>query len=289
LHDTRGLRGNLPMRVERKFYLPPHKVELAYGLLRSLARPDALFPAEVINSLYFDSRELDELEHSLSGDYTKHKVRIRWYGNSTEHGLTPLFIELKSRQGFASSKQRRMLEVPSFRLLPGAVSRGIIPASFLVQTLSEFGYFPEKPLLPVVKISYLRFRFRDALGEQSLALDCHIRSYPVMKSLQNTNGETELTGAVLEIKGQGMELPVFLNNISLLETDWTQFSKYSACVNACRDRLGNVGRLSPPGRCIPELPITLRECGLRESDWEKLISGTPGKRTSDTHPKWANQ
>jgi len=272
LHDTRSLPEKLTTRVERKFYLPPGKVEMAYGLLRALTRPDPEFPVEEISSLYFDSVDLDELESSLSGDYRKNKVRIRWYGGRN-NGVTSVFIELKARQGFASTKQRRKLEVPSKKLLPRHLASGIVPPGQLAETLSGFGFFTRKALLPVIKISYLRFRFRDAMGSQSLAIDCHIRATPVMRQLENTRGEIEVTGAVLEIKGPGMELPVFLNRVNLLEVDWTQFSKYSACVSACRDREVILGRASPPGLCVPEMPVVLREPVMRDSDWGKLFPG----------------
>jgi hypothetical protein len=272
LHDARGIIGSLPVRVERKFYLPPEKVEMAYGLLRTLARPDGDFFVEEINSLYFDTFELDEYERALSGDYRKNKVRIRWYGASVlGQGKVPVFLELKSRQGFASTKQRLKLELPADNLLPRRLAEGILPAVRLTEALAGFGYFPAKTLLPVIKISYLRFRFRDVLNTQSLALDCHIRSTPFRMNLGHGERELELSGAVLEIKGPGLELPVFLQRLSLLGVDWGQYSKYSACISSHRETPGAACRLSPSGRNITEAPVFLREPGSRQPDWNRLF------------------
>jgi hypothetical protein len=61
----------LPERFERKFYLVPKKVGLAYGLLRQVCTMDSMYPSEQINSLYFDDADLDQHERSLSGDFKK--------------------------------------------------------------------------------------------------------------------------------------------------------------------------------------------------------------------------
>ena len=60
--------------------------------------------------------------------------------------------------------------------------------------------------------------------------------------------DLELPGAVIEIKGDSLELPPTLMQARMLNTDWTRFSKYSACLDAHSDKPGMIGRLSPSGR-----------------------------------------
>ena len=72
--------NHLPQRIERKFYVIPKNVSFAYGLLRHICHFDSEYPSEQINSLYFDTADLDQHERSSSGDFRKNKVRIRWYG-----------------------------------------------------------------------------------------------------------------------------------------------------------------------------------------------------------------
>jgi hypothetical protein len=252
LHDTPfGIINTLPQRFERKYYLAPRQVGLAYGLLRQLCLPDAAYPSEQINSLYFDTADLDQHERSCSGDFLKDKVRIRWYGEAKYmNGPQTVFIELKSRQGFAGMKQRCKLTVPTENLIPGNLARGITPAPVLQETLARFGYFPPGLLRPVICISYWRYRFSEAMTGQRVSLDCHIRSTMLMPGPGNGERNLELPGAVIEIKGRTMELPEILKRTRMLYTDWTRFSKYSACLDAHHEAPGTIGRLSPSGKIV---------------------------------------
>jgi hypothetical protein len=99
IHDARETICDLPQRMERKYFIPPHKIGVALGVLRTVSRPDAYYPFEQINSLYFDTYDLEQHERSLSGEYKKDKVRLRWYGEAeNSDGMIPAFLELKSRQ-----------------------------------------------------------------------------------------------------------------------------------------------------------------------------------------------
>jgi hypothetical protein len=50
----------LPERFERKFYLTPGQVGFAYGLLHHICLAANEYPSEQINSLYFDTADLDQ-------------------------------------------------------------------------------------------------------------------------------------------------------------------------------------------------------------------------------------
>jgi hypothetical protein len=237
--------------MERKFYVAPHRAMLAYGVLRHLCRPDGAFPAGQINSLYFDTIDLDQHRKSDSGEYDKDKVRIRWYGEEKSlAGNRAIFLELKSKRGFAGTKERRRLEVPASCLTLPHLADGIVPKSLLHDTLASFGYFPADSLWPVIKISYWRYRFTEPLTGQRVSLDSRIRSTMVRPMIGNGEKELELPGAVIEIKGSSMELPVTLKKLGMLDVDWTRFSKYSACIGAHEEALGSIGRLSPSGRIV---------------------------------------
>ena len=241
----------LPERFERKYYLTPREVGLAYGLLRQICLPAREYPSEQINSLYFDTLDLDQHENSSSGDYYKDKVRIRWYGEDNKpNGIQTIFLELKSKRGFASTKQRLKLQVPAESLVLTNLDKGIVPKTVLMDTIARFGYFPSKMLLPTIKISYWRYRFSEIMTEQRVSFDCHIRSTIIIPGPGNGERELELPGAVIEIKGRNMELPEALKRARILDTDWTRFSKYSACIDSHIEKPGAVGRLSPSGRIV---------------------------------------
>lgn len=238
-------------RFERKFYVAPKEIGLAYGLLRHICRPDAEYPSEQINSLYFDTADLDQHNRSLSGDFRKDKVRIRWYGEDKNlHGMQPIFLELKSKQGFASTKQRVKLQVPAENLALHHLGDGIVPKTLLSDTLARFGYFPPEPLQPTIKISYWRYRFSEVLTGQRVSLDYHIRSTMVIPGSGNGEKELELPGGVIEVKGTSMELPITFRHLRIMDLDWSRFSKYSACIDSHTEEPGTVGRLSPSGRIV---------------------------------------
>ena len=194
---------------------------------------------------------MDQYEKSSSGDFQKDKVRLRWYGKEEKfNGMQPIFIELKSRQGFAGTKQRLKLMVPPDNLALDNLIKGIIPKTVLVNTLARFGYFLPEMLQPVIKISYWRYRFSEVMTGQRVSLDCNIRSTMIMPGAGNGEKELMLPGSVIEIKGQSMDLPTTLKQARMLDTDWTRFSKYSACIDSHAEEPGSVGQLSPSGRII---------------------------------------
>ena len=247
------IKETLPSRFERKHYLAPRNVGMAYSMLRHICLPASDYPSEQINSLYFDTPNLDQHERSDSGDFQKDKVRIRWYGaDNNITGMQTIFIELKSRRGYAGTKQRFKLSVPAESLALDSMASGIISHSLLMKTLAGFSYFPREILWPVIKISYWRYRFGEIITGQRVSLDCRIRSTMVMPGYGNGQKGLELPGAVIEIKGTSMELPLTLRHLSMLDTDWTRFSKYSTCIDSHAERPGTVGFLSPSGRIIQQ-------------------------------------
>jgi len=246
-----GAAHTPPRRFEHKYYLAPAKVGLAYGFLQHICLVDRDYPSEQVNSLYFDTADLDQHEMSSSGDFRKDKVRIRWYGDEENMpGMRTIFIELKSKKAFATIKRRRELQVSAESLTLDHLGGGVVPRMLLTETLAGFGYFPPGLLIPVIKISYWRYRFSEVMTGQRLSLDCHVRSTMIMPGPGNGEKELELPGGVIEIKGQSVELPAALKRARMLDTDWTRFSKYSTCIDSHTDAPGSVGRLSPSGRIV---------------------------------------
>jgi hypothetical protein len=236
-------------RIERKFYVAPRQIGIAQGLLRQVCRPDGEYSTCLVNSLYFDTFDLEGYHDSQSGDLDKEKVRIRWYGEDGGPGeARTIYVELKSKRGFVGIKQRLEMTVPGARLAMPDLARGVVSRATLSGVLSSFGHFPEKMLVPVVRITYRRYRFVEPLTGQRVALDCQIRSTMVGPGPGKGDAELELAGAVIEIKGASVELPVTLMRMGVLDVDWSRFSKYSACIDAHEERLGAIGRLSPSGR-----------------------------------------
>ena len=236
-------------RFERKFFVVPRNVGLAHTLLRQVCRPDREYPEGQVSSLYFDTPDLDQYTRSASGDFSKDKVRIRWYGEiEDQQEMVPVFLELKTRRGFASSKQRQRLTVPARRLHPDCLGAGIIERRTLADTLARFGHYQDGPLRPIILITYRRRRLNEMLTGMRVSVDHSIRSGMVARELGHGERELRLQGGVVEVKGPTLELPTTLSRMRLLDVDWGRFSKYSYCVETHLTAPGTVGRLWPSGR-----------------------------------------
>jgi hypothetical protein len=251
----------LPERVEQKFFVPPNRMVLALALVRRTCRFDEDYPKEQINSLYFDTPDLEQHESSLAGEFAKAKIRIRWYGTGPDphasalakvdtapgDGGIPVWLELKERRGFACTKQRIAVDVPPAALQSQALANGIVPTSVLMTTMAGFGFFAAKRLCPVIAISYWRCRFVEPRTGFRIAFDSDVRSSVVMPGIGRGERGLRLPGAVVEVKGPSAELPACLLELGELGSSWTRFSKYSSSLTAHVGDLASVSRLWPSG------------------------------------------
>ncbi len=236
-------------RFERKFFVPSSKIPFARHILTHCCARDRQYPEGVVNSVYYDTSELEFFCDSDDGNYVRNKVRIRWYdGLEKYNGTAPVYLELKSKNGFAGSKQRNRHLVPTERLSNGAMKDSIIDYTTLRQGLAQFEYFPSECLLPVILISYNRLRFEDMLTGTRVSLDWNIRSRLVSPQLDRQEGELLMQGGVIEIKGQSADIPIALQSIRHLGTDWSRYSKYAACMESQLETPGSAGRFWPSGR-----------------------------------------
>lgn len=235
-------------RIERKFFIQPENIGFAYALLSQLCKSDCDYPEEQINSLYFDTVELSQHNRSLEGEFRKDKIRIRWYHTLDRYaGDAPVFIELKSREGFTGSKKRKAEHVPAYRLKPDDLHNGIVLKTELLDTLAGFDYYPDAPVYPIILISYWRYRFTELLTGTRVSLDCNIRSTMINRQFENGERDLKVAGAVIEVKGSTMELPVMLQQMKLLDIDWSRFSKYSLCLDSHLVEPGDTAQLWPSG------------------------------------------
>lgn len=236
-------------RFERKFYIVPDRLGLALGLLRQMCRPDPDYPFDLVNTLYYDTADLEQYELSAAGDFRKNKVRLRWYDDGkAETGETAVYLELKSRQGFASSKQRQRFTVSPHLLERQNIPDGVLSRAEITDTLGDFGHFPGKPLVPIIYISYRRYRFTEMFTGIRVSFDYDISASVVAAELGRHERTIKIAGGVIEVKGPSLDLPVSLRRLKFLDTDWSRFSKYGACLEVHFQEPGSVARSWPSGR-----------------------------------------
>lgn len=237
------------LRLERKFYLPESKIAFAAQMLAHGCPADRKYPRGEIHSLYFDTEDLDHFEDSEQGSRQRKKVRIRWYDRVSEGTqAVPVFLELKSKTGYAGIKQRKSIEVSPPRLRVSVLRDGVLPYPLILQTLAEFGYYPRDLLIPTILISYHRLRFTDLTTGARVSLDWNIRSTLIAPMLDCREGSLRMEGGVIEIKGRTMDLSPSLEPLRFLETDWSRYSKYACCLQSQLEETGSLGRLLPSGR-----------------------------------------
>ncbi|HML75352.1 MAG TPA: VTC domain-containing protein [Anaerohalosphaeraceae bacterium] len=235
-------------RFERKFYLSSSAVPFAAHLLAHCCPADRRYARGIIHSVYYDSDNLDYYEESEQGQRVRSKVRVRWYDYPQDADTVPVFIELKSKNGFAGSKQRKQQPVSAQRLNASVLRDGPLPYTHIFNTLAEFDYHPHNQLHPMLLITYQRLRFVEPLTGSRISLDWNIRSRLVYPLLNRGEQSLTMEGAVIEIKGHSNEIPPTLRSLHLLDTDWSRYSKYATCMQSQLEKTGSFGRLMPSGR-----------------------------------------
>jgi hypothetical protein len=174
-----------------------------------------------------------------------------------------VWLELKSRRGFASTKQRVSGSVPRARLALPELGHGIVPPRILLQTMAGFGFFPSGPIRPVIVISYSRRRFVEPFTGNRISIDSHIRSSLLIPGRDWGEHGLELPGAVVEVKCQVLDLPSSLRELAAIGSSWSRFSKYSACLEGHDAARGTVSRLWPSGSIEDEPGALARVWGKR--------------------------
>ena len=93
-------------RVELKFQIKP--VNISSVMNQIFSSEYIIIPhhnKRLVNSIYFDSSNLSELENSIEGLYKKKKLRYRFYGNNSEiKSQINGQWKLKKKQGIVTEK-----------------------------------------------------------------------------------------------------------------------------------------------------------------------------------------
>lgn len=184
----------------------------------------AAFPDRIIQSLYFDSRELGHLSDNLAGIAERKKLRLRWYGHSSN--TTKTFFEIKCKRNELGYKLR--CDIP----LSGPV--GSLPLAQIVDEIRallppdmrvEF----EAADRPQLKTQYAREYFTSGDGRIRVTLDRGI-SVCDQSDASVLNAERAAAFppvAVLELK-YASELDSWLRrHTTPLPSRLARFSKYT--------------------------------------------------------------
>ena len=217
-------------RFERKIPIDTEAVDLAAAFLEANLEPDRAYPEGEVSTVYFDDHQLSAYHSTLDGDLQRSKARLRWYGTEKPAAPVDVFIELKEKNGFSSRKLRVRRSVAADRLHANGLA-GIADAVGMAGALLELAPVDASFLHPVVKVTYRRRRFTDPSSGARVTLDDRISSRIINRELPSFYGELAVNSAVIEIKGQEMELPRTLRRLGFFGPVWASFSKYAVCLS----------------------------------------------------------
>lgn len=222
-------------RLERKLVVDPKRLGLIRAWLAHTCRPAPDYPAGQISSCYYDTPDMDQYFASADGDLDKNKVRLRWYGAVPNSGSATAFVELKSKNGAETAKQRAPLAVPAAALADEDFAAAL-PRETLTRYLLAFGHRPPLDLQPTVVVTYHRYRFVSRHAPMTLSLDSGIRAW--LPGRARSSLPVQLGVAVVELKGHDLALPPPLRALQRFGPAWGAFSKYASAIEALADAPG---------------------------------------------------
>ena len=95
-------------RFERKFVFKLiNQFEIQNLLFKSNFFFKPHYPARKVNSIYFDTKNLKNINENLDGINERKKYRVRWYGNANTIAK-PIF-EIKYKNAFETSKKNNSI------------------------------------------------------------------------------------------------------------------------------------------------------------------------------------
>ena len=214
--------------LEQKYAFVAAEQERLLEWLDYALVPDPIHPDGIVNSIYFDTPDLELYRQKRNSEFLKSKVRLRWYGAAAPfadaHEISS-FLEVKRKIGTARRKQRTALTLTreSADLF---LHTGLWAAA---ERALENGYAEHSMLVPIAHIQYRRRRYIDPESGARIALDSEICCPEVNRAFLAAEPPACLTAGVLEIKGTIRGLPQSLRAMAFL-LQRTAFSKYAQCL-----------------------------------------------------------
>jgi len=191
-------------------------------------RLDPQYPAGVVNSIYFDTRDWQSLGEKINSDYLKTKIRLRWYAEiDGSHPNDQSFAEVKYKIGYKRKKWRIQAPFSGSNLADIDLQNPVLLR--IPQLLKSHGIRIDRAHFPVYRIEYKRFRFLEPLHGGRICFDKDIHIPQVNPMAIARQYPLALQTAVFEYKGASTDLPYSLFPLMKLGLRKASFSKYGAC------------------------------------------------------------
>jgi len=228
IESTNKTKPHPASQHETKFVINNSSVHLIIQWLRCRCLPDREFPAGIVSSIYYDTRDWRFLREKINSDYLKTKVRLRWYADiDSEEPEDKSYLEAKYKVGPKREKVRIKTDFSGKWLSRvGLDNRKLL---HIPGFLRSMGVMVGSALCPAFKITYKRLRFVEPTTGARLSVDYDIRAPDVNRRMLPRTNPFGLRSAVFELKGPMRELPDVLGQLTALGCRKQSFSKYSTC------------------------------------------------------------
>lgn len=221
-------RGDNRPDHETKFVLDNRRRHVIRRWLELRLPPDPHHPAYRVSSIYFDTVSWQSLNEKVNSDFSKSKIRLRWYSalDTREPGET-VRLEVKRKRGGLRGKLRFPVDVSTDELSSGELQDLKRPE--VATLLRTHGVDAPSPLFPAFQIDYTRSRFVHPMSGAGLCLDYDIHVSRVNRRMVSRHDSRFLRQAVFEVKGAASRLMPDLTFLTRLQCRKQSFSKYLAC------------------------------------------------------------
>ena len=218
-------------RFEQKFIAGVCELDFAAAWLGHVCLPDPEFPEGTVYSVYYDTPALDAYEQKNSGDFSKTKVRLRWYDPdiSRDAESRTVFLEVKSKAGDRGLKARRSLTVQR-RWIESAELDDEGFTRLLAGQQPSLENELSASLMPLASIRYCRSRFVCPASLARVCLDSSIEVVKTNSRLLPTLSPGRVDMIVVEVKHPGRPEIPWLKALYDRGFRRSGFSKYGECI-----------------------------------------------------------
>jgi hypothetical protein len=216
------------LEYELKFVVPSYRVAPIIEFVSLTCNNDPLYPAGIVSSIYYDSRNLDSVNEKINSDYLKTKYRLRWYTDPDTGGFSEFsFAESKHRIGCRRVKTRTTTAFPPEQLEGFSLDDARLLEIPLV--MRQSGIRASADLLPSLLIRYTRHRYIEPVTGARVSIDVDITTPRINRYILPRGTPSALSNAVIEVKGERDSLPFVLKPLIKQGIRKASFSKYLAC------------------------------------------------------------
>lgn len=220
-------------RWERKCVVPSEQIDsLRVWVDEQPLAFRTAYPSRTVRSLYFDSALLDDFQLNVSGVSDRKKLRLRWYGDSSDVQRATLEVKAKRNQlgikhAWPVEFDRPLSRIPLMELGDQMAPQIPVEARLLL----------ERGGIPSALIVYDRDYFVSADGRVRITLDHDIDVYEQIGApeLNHSRADVFPEVMVLELKYPGDMDTEVRALLGYLPGRLSRFSKYAIGIQTLMD------------------------------------------------------